>query len=254
MTRYSIIITTHRRADLLSRAVASVKAQAGSPQVIIVSDAGCEETDRVADRLLDGADLYVRRLGSPGPAASRNLGIRVADGDYLLFLDDDDAVSPGFLAGIEPHADPHAVLYTDYFSILERLEEGGPVPISGERRPLGGADLDTIHIKNFIPLPCLIYPAAAVRHRRVEPDLALNEDWDFILNVMTEFPLRHVPVEGPVIFTRHTADNRGRTNDHLLVDTYRRIYKRWPAPTSDLKRARQAFFASLDLPAALDDL
>ena len=254
MTRYSIIITTHRRAELLSRAVASVKSQAGTPQVILVSDASCEETDRLADRLLDGADLYLRRHGAPGPAASRNLGIRVADGDFLLFLDDDDAFAPGFLAGLDPHLDPETVLYTDYVSVLEHLGPGGSVPISGERRLLEGSDLDTIHVKNFIPLSCLVYPVAAVQGRTVDPSLVLNEDWDFILNVMTAFPLRHVPVEGPIIFTRHSPDNRGRTNDHLLVETYRRIYKRWPAPTPELKSSRQAFFAALDLSMSLDDL
>ena len=254
MTRYSIIVTTHRRAELLPRAIRSIKSQVGEPQVVLVSDVPCEETDRLAARMLGGTDVYLRRCGPPGPAASRNLGIKVADGDHVMFLDDDDAFAPDFLAGIAPHLDPETVIYTDYIGVLERLEQGGPVPISGEHRSLHGADLDAIHVKNFIPLPCLVYPAAAIRDRTVDASLVLNEDWDFILNVMTEFPLRYVPVAGPIIFTRQAPDNRGRTNDHLLVGTYRRIYKRWPAPTKDIKLARQAFFASLDLPAALDDL
>lgn len=254
MARYSVVITTHLRPGLLARAVRSVKAQAGAPQVVLVSDASCPDTDRLAAELLGGDDVYARRHGLPGPAESRNLGMRAADGDYLIFLDDDDALAPGFLASAADRADPGAVLYADYISVLERLEDGRPVPVSGERRSLAGAELDAIHVKNFIPLPCLIYPAAAVRGRRVEPSLALNEDWDFILNVVAEVPLRHVAVDGPIVFTRRDADNRGRTNDHLLVDTYRRIYRRWPAPTPELKRARQDFFASLGLAADLAEL
>ena len=33
-----------------------------------------------------------------GPAANRNFGARVADGEWLIFLDDDCNPRPGFLA------------------------------------------------------------------------------------------------------------------------------------------------------------
>ena len=208
----------------------------------------------MASELLSNEDVFVQRGGAPGPAASRNLGTTLAKGDFIIFLDDDDAFSPDYLCEANRHSRKSEVLYTDYYSIFERIENEISVPVSGERRLLAAKDLNSIHVKNFIPPACLIYPAEAVQGRETDPSLVLNEDWDFILNVMTGSPFRHIPIYGPVVYTRLQADNRGRRNDHLLVETYQRIYRRWPAPTYELKLARQAFFATHGVSLDIEDL
>jgi len=252
---FSVIITTHNRPVLLSRAIQSVKAQMQpGDEIIVVSDVYCPDTAQVVSSLLDGQHIYVQRKGQAGPAESRNLGITLARGDLVIFLDDDDALSGQYLANARTLSNGSDVLYVDYFAVWERIENGIPVPVSGERRSLGVTPLASIYAKNFIPPACLVYPRGAVAGRRFDPELILNEDWDFILNVMTGAGLRHVPIDGPIVYTRETIDNRGRNNDHRLVDTYRTIYKNRPAPTQDQKLARQSFFASCGLTASLADL
>ena len=255
MNTYSVIITTHHRPAFLGRAISSVKAQTDvRHQIVVVSDDASADTYKVASDLLSNEDVFVQRGGQPGPAASRNFGTLLAKGDYIIFLDDDDAFSPDYLYEANRHASQTEVLYTDYYSVFERLDNGGSVLVDGEKRSLAAKDLNSIHVKNFIPQTCLIYPAEAVQGRETNPSLVLNEDWDFILNVMTGSPFRHIPIFGPVIYTRLQADNRGRRNDHLLVETYQTIYKRWPAPTHDLKLARQAFFATHGVSLMIEDL
>ncbi len=255
MNTYSVIITTHHRPALLGRAIRSVKAQTEvRHQIVVVSDDASSDTYKVASELLSDEDVFVQRGGQPGPAASRNLGTMLAKGDFVIFLDDDDAFSPDYLSEADRHSSKSEVLYTDYYAVFERLDNGSPVVVGGERRCLAANDLNLIHVKNFIPPACLIYPVEAVQGRETDPSLVLNEDWDFILNVMTGSPFRHIPIYGPVVFTRLQADNRGRCNDHLLVETYQTIYRRWPAPTHELKLARQAFFAAHGMSLVIEDL
>ena len=136
--------------------------------------------------------------------------------------------------------------------VLERLDGNEPVPQGFERRNLAAIPVNAIHVKNFIPSPCLVYPRPALEGRRFDPSLVLIEDWDFVLNVMAGTPLRHVPIDGPVIHTRVAADNRRRSNDHLLVATYLQIYANRPAPTHERHTARQALLASVgvDVPSS----
>jgi glycosyltransferase involved in cell wall biosynthesis len=255
MAGYCVVITTHERPLLLTRAIRSVKAQhAGRVQIVLVSDIACEATQRVASALLGGDDIFVQRGGRPGPAESRNIGIKLAGADFVIFLDDDDALAPNYLRDAERRATSEAVLYTDFHAILERVEPDGFTPVAGERRSLADRAVEDLWVKNFIPPACLVYPIGALRGRRVEPDLVLNEDWDFILNILADYPFTHVPIDGPLVYTRDVADNRGNRNNHLLEATYRAIYRNRPAPTPALKHARQAFLAANGIGADLADL
>lgn len=254
MPDFTVIVTTHDRPKLLGRALHSIKAQKGvSVQTIVVIDRACPATQAKVSAMLGDDDIFVQRCGTPGPAQSRNLGIDLATGDNLVFLDDDDTLSPRFLAEAAERVDGRTVLYADFSVILERFEGDAAVILSAERRSLADRNTDDLYVKNFIPLACLVYPRAALAGRRYDPSLVLNEDWDFLLNVMAGSPLSHVPIDSFEVHSRVTPDNRGRSNDQLLVPTYLKIYANRPAPTLECRLARQAFFASVGLEAPLTD-
>ncbi|MFF8189252.1 glycosyltransferase [Microbacterium sp. NPDC016588] len=98
----SVVIPTHNRAEFLPGAVGSVLAQTRMPREIIVCSDVHDEASRAAVAEL-GADapIPVRYEYDPqtsgGASASRNAGARLAEGDVLAFLDDDDLWEPGYL-------------------------------------------------------------------------------------------------------------------------------------------------------------
>lgn len=69
--------------------------------MIVVSDVVDAATDLVCGQFLSAQDVYVRRNGQPGPSESRNLGLQLASGRYVLFLDDDDTLNDGYLAELK---------------------------------------------------------------------------------------------------------------------------------------------------------
>ena len=245
MARYAVIVATHERPTLLGRAIASVKAQTGDVCVIVVADRRCADTASVARSLLSGEDIYIERGGPPGPARSRTLGLQVAGAERVIFLDDDDEFAPGFIAGVDACAGGDAVLFSDYAVVQDGEDRTAGALDPPRVVEIGGRDPDSVHVMNFIPNSCLVYPMAAVAGRAFDESLVLNEDWAFLLDVLREWPLRHVPVVGPVIHKTERArgDRRGAVNDHLLPEVLRAIYARWPAPTPALQAARQAVFA-----------
>ena len=85
----SVVIPTHNRSGFLCQAVESALAQTYPNVEVIVIDDG--STDDTADAMAryDSRVHYIRQANR-GVAAARNAGIRVAKGDYLSFLDDDD--------------------------------------------------------------------------------------------------------------------------------------------------------------------
>jgi len=107
---FSVVIPTYNRADVLPRALDSVLAQTLSPlEVIIVDDGSSDDTVSVLDALSDPRVRTIRQQNA-GRSRARNHGAKVARGDVLTFLDDDDEADPEWLATLaQPFADDAAV-------------------------------------------------------------------------------------------------------------------------------------------------
>ena len=89
--KVSVVITTYNRASLLPRAVASVLAQTYEDyELIIVDDCSADDTPEVTRTFVDPRIRIVRHPDNRGNPAAVNTGIRLARGEYVAFLDDDD--------------------------------------------------------------------------------------------------------------------------------------------------------------------
>ncbi len=107
MPRFSLIIPTYNRAALLERTLASVFAQTFRDFEILVVDDG--STDETLSLLAGYGDrLTPLRQANRGPGSARNLGLRHAQGEYVVFLDSDDLLLPWSLAVYDEVAREHA--------------------------------------------------------------------------------------------------------------------------------------------------
>ena len=99
----SVIIPCYRATATLHRAVDS--ALTGAPadlEVLLVDDGSPDDTGALCDELA-AADPRVRALhrANGGAGAARNTGLDAAHGDWVLFLDADDALLPGLWAALD---------------------------------------------------------------------------------------------------------------------------------------------------------
>ncbi|MDK1288236.1 glycosyltransferase family 2 protein [Pseudoalteromonas umbrosa] len=94
---FSIVIPTYNREKMLKNAIHSVLVQDfKSYEIIVVNDASSHQYDRSYFDSIEGLH-YIENHQNKGQAESRNIAARVAKGRYLLFLDDDDCFTDGFL-------------------------------------------------------------------------------------------------------------------------------------------------------------
>ena len=84
---FSIIVPAHNSAEYLPRCLMSIKDQSFKDyELIVVADACTDNTAKVANWYTD--KVIETNYGRDGLA--RNAGIDAAEGEWLLFLDDDD--------------------------------------------------------------------------------------------------------------------------------------------------------------------
>jgi glycosyltransferase involved in cell wall biosynthesis len=98
--RFSVVIPTFNRVDLLKQALKSVFAQQfTSYEVIVVDDGSTDSTLAFLHSLQPKLTFFVQP--NCGPSAARNLGASRARGSYLAFLDSDDVWFPWTLERYE---------------------------------------------------------------------------------------------------------------------------------------------------------
>ena len=257
---FSIIITTHLRAFFLRRCLSSLRANSFTDyELIVVSDVFDAATLQVAGEMLNDNDTFLKRVGRSGPALSRNMGMQSARGQYILFLDDDDAFLPNYLADAynATRQDPGYVLYTNPRVVEEDRTKPQDPPLRITDQSMAQMDFQSMYVKNFIQNHTAIFPHSTLRGKLQEPCLSSLEDWDFLLNVASGAEFKYKDVRGPVTFKDfvNPGTRRGNSSDALGVkglSDYMHIYKRWPAPNEALRQQRQQLLTQIGFTAPLE--
>lgn len=122
----SVIVPAYNGERYLAGALASVQAQTYRPLEIVVVDDG--STDGTAQIAQGVAGVRYVAQANQGNAAARNVGVGLATGDLLAFLDQDDRWLPDKLTQQVAYLTEHP---TDLYVICQGqmcLEEGATLP------------------------------------------------------------------------------------------------------------------------------
>jgi hypothetical protein len=185
----SVIIPCYNQGHFLGDAVRSVRAQTiGDPEIIVADDGSTDDTREVAR--LHGVRCVSQQ--NQGQGAARNLGLRHASRDFIIFLDSDDRLLPhafetglrylterpelAFAAGRCLVFDQHGVRTgTRYFPLVTRDHYA------------------ELLRSNFIWMPgCAVFRTAIVRQMGgFATDVTGAEDYDLYLRIARRCPIHH---------------------------------------------------------------
>ena len=92
----SIIVPVYNAERTLERCVSSILAQVYTDfELILINDGSTDRSGPLCDQLAaSDARIRVIHQANSGASAARNRGLQEARGQYLMFCDSDDAVSP----------------------------------------------------------------------------------------------------------------------------------------------------------------
>ena len=262
--KISVIIPTADRPGSLPYALESLRAQnAKDIQVVVVNDGGADVTEVLAPFRADLGVELVSYATNRGPSAARNAGLDAADGDFVMFLDDDDVILPGHFDAVltainEDRAD---VVYTTMKVSTTRREPTA----EGYRDALPAFDYDFDHefllTANYIPPAGLTMRRTGPGGMRFDEDIRLAEDWDLWLRMVADgHRFHHAPVAS-VVYHRlprhdHKVDPPASESKaiHAFHQGYQLLCDRWAvAPGSAaahgrtlVQRAYEIAFVQLD--------
>ncbi|MEI6752103.1 MAG: glycosyltransferase family 2 protein [Paludibacter sp.] len=223
----SVIIPSYNVERYLSDACNSVFAQTYTDwEAIIINDGSVDTTDQIAKSYCE-KDKRFRYIfqENKGLSATRKTGIDAANGQFIQFLDADDALLPDRLEKMVKASlkvEENVILYSDYWIGLNDSVTGKR---SKSSRPIGmikDIDFDDMYNKfavNFIFIPaCPLFRKSILVNVPYDTSLRSAEDWDLYLSLCNQDFKFRVYSEHLVVY-RHSPSGLSVNYKNMLYYT-----------------------------------
>lgn len=191
---FSVILPTRNRLEKLRRALNSVQQQSLRDFELIIVDDG--STDGTADFLANAGDLtdgdhlprarVIRNDTGQGAGAARNQAIRIARGELIAFLDDDDEWQPEYLAKQSERLAAHSQDEASCAAHIEFNEQGKIY--RPDLEPLFDYDTSLVYLltESFVhSMSVLVVRRSAFEKvGLLDERLQVTHDWDWCVRLL----------------------------------------------------------------------
>lgn len=194
MARFSVIVPVKNGERYIHRCLESILKQTYNDYEIIVILNGCSDNSlSILQRFVENDDrIRIISTDISGVSNARNLGLEIARGDIITFVDIDDYVAPNYLESIEssfiayPNAD--AVVF-NYYTVYRSVPE--KQCILPDSQVVSGRDLVALFFDDRLKISGYCWNKAikreCVSNVKFDTNYFMGEDLDFIAKVFYEF-------------------------------------------------------------------
>lgn len=237
----SVIIPSYNYGQFVGQAVDSALKQTYSPIEIIVVDDGSEDDTR--ERLSQYGDRirYVYQQNQ-GLSAARNTGMRIARGEYLAFLDSDDAFHPRKVElqihYIQHHPDVE-LLATEMFSD----EPIRWIDFMPAEPSVTFISLEAIAIKpRFAPSSVILHKRCIETAGAFDTSLRSVEDREMWIRIATMYKMARIDM--PLTWYRYTPGSMSSNPERMEYFELQVLNRAFQFPQlRNNKRARRLAFS-----------
>jgi hypothetical protein len=203
----SVIMAVRDRADIVAHAIRSVQAQDGVAwELVIVDDGSSDGTVAAIEAMLTDPRISLLRQPRAGAPAARNAGLAAARAPLIAYLDSDNAMLAGFLAGT-------AAAFADD----PTLEAGYGLLVAEEAHHAASALLwhpferATLAEGNFIDINTYVHRRGLIEYGGgFDETLTRLADWDMVLRHSAIANVQRLPLPAVAYRTRR-SDRISRT-------------------------------------------
>lgn len=236
----------------IQEAIDSVKKSHGkfSYAIIIVDDGSTDLATVDFLKNINNDSLCVICQPNQGPAAARNTGVRNADSEYILFLDSDDRVLPGYIQeGINRLKKnlKAGVVYSNAVAF------GDASRTSFSAKPFNILDL---LIQNFIPMCAVMRKKTWEDVSGIDEKLIQYEDWEFWIRIYKagwqfiyiDKPMFEYRIQRKSLIAQAPEENFKKAVDYifkkhidLVYKCYHELYARSLMYKNDMNKPLRSF-------------
>lgn len=268
--RFSVIVRTFNRPEMLHRALGSISKQTWPHREAVVINDGGESVADLVGQFEGKLDIVLREFSpdeKPGRCLAQVRGVEVSTGNWITYCDDDDLYYPDHLETLATAIGQtdKLVLYTDANCAREQRNEDGSYEII---KVTPGPSLEFSRAEFYNS--CYIHLSTFCHHRSVfddlggfDPELPVLEDLDLFFRYAHDHVFHHVKKITAQYHIRTDRSNavtamrmEFQDTQELLAKKYlhlgvKDLFKLVSAGRADMYQAMEAFQQSVESANAL---
>jgi len=217
MKRVSVIIPTYNYGKYIERSIRSVLNQRyDCLECIVIDDGSTDNTYDIIENIPDRSIKYAHQ-SNRGAGAARNLGIEMSRGEYLIFLDADDALGANQVTSFIDCSNTftHDIIYGPW---KQHIEQDGSYQQIFARERFPGTDLLEGWLSGWYVSSCSIFwPRKIVNHLEGwDETLTANQDGDIAMRALIEgFRFRYCDC-APAFVAKHSSERASLSDNRSI--------------------------------------
>lgn len=232
----SVVIPIYNRGDLLVRAIDSVLKQSyQNLEIIAIDDCSQEDIAGAIATIQDSRLRYHRHTSNLGGSAARNTGIKMAQGEYIAFLDSDDVWLPNklelqlkaiqSLMGERNNHSNNVVCYSKFQKYSTVFYQPSVLPPRGKKPTETVADYLWLHSGEMLTSTLLVSRSLAVANL-FQINLAKHQDLDFVLRLdLNQAEFIFVPQILTIWYNESRGDRVSRIDNYRISQAWIEGYR-----------------------------
>lgn len=197
MTLVSVIIPTYNNSATIEMAVESVLQQSlCDVEILIIDDGSTDDTARKIKSLQEknGQKIHYFFQENAGPAAARNKGLNVCQGEFIAFLDADDEWMPEKLAKQVAVLNENTGCGFVYCDNIFVNTDGRPIEnYVREIKKVRGDILLDLFKNHLLMTPAVMFRQSCLQKTSLFKEyLRVGEDYDFFLRLAKNFKADYI--------------------------------------------------------------
>jgi len=206
MQKVSVIIPCYNYGRFLEECINSVLQQTyKNTEIIVINNASTDNTEEICMRYRN--IRYIKNKTPHYASYCRNQGIRVAQGEYILFLDADDYLLPTYIekaVNILENNRTIGLVYTDCYWLFN----------DGTIKHWKSEDYnrEILLDHNYITNNSMFRKSLISKVGTLDESLSILEDYDFWLKITSACDAYRIPE--PLFYYRKHNQNKSSKNSH----------------------------------------
>lgn len=215
---FSVIIPAYNSESTIAKCINSVLRQSFTFfELIVIDDGSTDKTNEIIKTFADKRIIYQKIVNSGGPARPRNIGIHLAKGNWICFLDSDDFWATNKLEETFRNisTSPEVDIWSSGYYLFNKYG------ITSKRLPSDLIDKFSFKTLMIYSNP-FVTSAISIRKEKVggtifdeSQEIASVEDLDFLLS-LSKKKMKAAKIDKPLVYYFQNEDGISKnTNKHI---------------------------------------